>query len=763
MTTARKSQVVAPQDFAGHLYKKRGRTSALLPSFQRRFLLLRGGRMYWSPKRPHVDFGSFAWNGRADFCETPCEVLAVPGKPAQFVVRPVSGSHWNATDRHASADEAREFLFDVQGSEATLATWTAWLQAHIAYGRHVAAERPQSATSIGASCIAVPGTSRPSARKVTLQMNPDTSPLLGSDLHEVRCSASLRSSSAGGERRSTIGICSQARRSRSASASAARRRSTACADDASTDMASMKSSATRTCHGSAATELASMRRSSDFGTRSERRSSRRVTLTENLIRAAKASFQSRYTITKRLAHGAQGATYLATDNDSRRVVVVKRPFDCGDVSDFEQLATKTHPNVVRVFELFHTPEVETFVVMEFCAGGDLFKALAFMSGSMGLTENWCAAVFVQACHGVKYLHEAFGTVHNDLKPENILLDAMPAHKGDVPRVMIADFGCASRVPFGPGEMGGARGDPRYAAPELMQGALPSPKSDVWALGVVLFEMLSGGYLPFVYRKNIAGYHDFAAFQNGAILRRILAALANSEPVNVSMFPDTLGKDLIRRILVPWSVRLDLTRVLAHKWFSDFRETDLRPIAQDIRDRLRRRARLSKLHMAVLNLVATQMQGQAIQYYRELWDKYDLDHNGILHRDEFVAMIKKTGALQGFKKCLFSVVGHVEKNKLDADALFEFADVKGAGYVEFNEFVAIMFDPDMLDANTKMEYFRSAYDQLADGTKAITADQLSTLFSDDVNQDTIEDLFDEMDDDHDGVVQFGTFVRFLEQM
>mmetsp|Transcript_84587 Transcript_84587/g.263121 ORF Transcript_84587/g.263121 Transcript_84587/m.263121 type:complete len:401 (+) Transcript_84587:423-1625(+) len=400
--------------------------------------------------------------------------------------------------------------------------------------------------------------------------------------------------------------------------------------------------------------------------------------------------------------------------------------------------------------------------MEHCAGGDLFRALD--AGGGAVTENWCAGVFLQACRGVQYLHATFGVVHNDLKPENILLDARPAGFLEVPRAMIADFGLARQAQQA---SGGPLGDPRYSAPELFRGAAASRASDVWALGVVLFEMLSGGLLPLIYRRNVSGFRHFAGLEAGGLIRELVAGLRAGRPVDLGFVPGPWGKasskDLLAKVLAPAGRRCGLDAVLAHGWFAELRGGRPRPLPQEARDRLRRRAKLSKLHVAILNLVAAQMQGRAVEHYRGIWNKYDSNGDGVLQRQEFVDMIRKTGALQRAKSALVAMSGCLGRSKLDPESLFEFADVKGHGHVEFNEFCAIMFDPDTLDVDTKMQYFRSAFAQLAEGGPAVTAEHLQGLFSEEVDPETVEELFGSMDADGDGAVSFAGFAGFVQRL
>lgn len=272
------------------------------------------------------------------------------------------------------------------------------------------------------------------------------------------------------------------------------------------------------------------------------------------------TFRQEYKIEYRLAAGAFGVTYVATEICSGRRVVVKQPKDAKDTSDFERTVDKTSPYIVRTFEIF-TDRAETFVVMEFCAGGNLFNAVWELYQKEGFVDKvWCARVFKQVLQGLHYLHEQFRESHNDVKPENILLEHVPSGSRDAPRTMIADFGCASGNPHK-----AASGDPRYLAPEILKAARRAANgdrsawdmdfpmgADTWSAGVTLFEILTG-VLPFINQPNVSGWANFAKAQGGALeqnLRRKqhLMITGQLEEADCSRLKDKKASDLVRNML-----------------------------------------------------------------------------------------------------------------------------------------------------------------------------------------------------------------------
>lgn len=324
-------------------------------------------------------------------------------------------------------------------------------------------------------------------------------------------------------------------------------------------------------------------------------SSLQITNREDMLRSAKRDFEKEYEIGRRLNAGAQGVTYLATERKSGRTVVVKKPNNVADTEDFDMLVHKSHPNIVRVFALFTSP-LETFVVMECCAGGDLFKGYSHCIEAFGgMTYNFIAGAMHQVMAGVSYLHAEFKECHNDIKPENVLLDRKPAHPSDIPRCMVADFGCASL------NGSGANGDPRYNAPELWFQGHVSYASDVWALGIMLYEMLSGGVLAFTDHMNISGYVAWIEYDSGSLAQKFVNAIQvyGAQP-NWDFISDA-GPEAIglcqAMLAYERRGRISLSNAMAHPWFN-IESRGPQAIPAEIGANLQRRARNSELKMVM---------------------------------------------------------------------------------------------------------------------------------------------------------------------
>ncbi len=202
-----------------------------------------------------------------------------------------------------------------------------------------------------------------------------------------------------------------------------------------------------------------------------------------------ATIGSRYEVVRLLGSGGMGAVYLVHDRELNRPVALKvlREDAASDPVARERfrrevaLASRvTHRNVLRVYDIGEADGVR-FVTMEHVEGEDLATRLR-REGKLPVDE--LVALFRQICDGLAAAH-AVGVVHRDLKPQNVLLD-----RAGSPH--IADFGLA--VSFGQGTLtdtGRVMGSPVYISPEQVDGARADQRSDIYALGTILYEMAAG--------------------------------------------------------------------------------------------------------------------------------------------------------------------------------------------------------------------------------------------------------------------------------
>lgn len=199
----------------------------------------------------------------------------------------------------------------------------------------------------------------------------------------------------------------------------------------------------------------------------------------------------RYEVVKCLGAGSMGLVYACRHRElSGHMVAVKVLFP--EVAQDRVAAARfrneifasygvSHPNVVRAYEYLRDGDIVAYT-MEYVNGGDLADRLGKAGTAIPIPE--CVKILSQMCSGVQAIHDA-GIVHRDLKPENILLTKEGGIK-------IADFGIA-RTGAGPRltEHGGVVGTIDYVSPEYMLNSQVDWRSDIYALGILAFEMVTG--------------------------------------------------------------------------------------------------------------------------------------------------------------------------------------------------------------------------------------------------------------------------------
>lgn len=209
----------------------------------------------------------------------------------------------------------------------------------------------------------------------------------------------------------------------------------------------------------------------------------------------------RFRIEREIGTGGMGTVYLATHLDLERPVAVKiiKPEFAADADVAERflreartMAKLRHPNAAMIFDAGNLPDGRHFIVMEFVEGETLSQALA-REGRFSFTQ--AVNIATQICDVLEEAHR-LGIIHRDLKPSNILL----GKRG----VCVLDFGVAkvlassaestaTHASTGSGQL---IGTPRYMSPEQCLGQRVGARSDLYSLGVLLYEML-GGRPPFV--------------------------------------------------------------------------------------------------------------------------------------------------------------------------------------------------------------------------------------------------------------------------
>ncbi len=205
---------------------------------------------------------------------------------------------------------------------------------------------------------------------------------------------------------------------------------------------------------------------------------------------------SHYKILEKLGEGGMGVVYKAIDTKLDRPVAIKflpTHLSTSDenkarfVQEARTTAALNHPNILNIYDI-DEQDGGLFFVMEYIEGETLKSYLTNLKSADGVPLSRAIDLTVQIAHGLKAAHEK-EIVHRDIKPENIMLT-----KEGNPKIM--DFGIA-KLKSGTGltRTGMSLGTITYMSPEQSQGIAADHRSDLWSLGVVLYELLTGE-LPF---------------------------------------------------------------------------------------------------------------------------------------------------------------------------------------------------------------------------------------------------------------------------
>jgi eukaryotic-like serine/threonine-protein kinase len=253
---------------------------------------------------------------------------------------------------------------------------------------------------------------------------------------------------------------------------------------------------------------------------------------------AGGTLSGRYELGDRLGSGGMSNVYKAKDLVLERTVAVKVLAE--HLSDDERfverfrrealaVAKLIHPNIVQVYDT-GVDDGRHFIVMEYVEGRSGAQILQ-RQGPVG--PETAAEIGAQACAGLDYAHRR-GIIHRDVKPGNLMLFGGPVGGGEM-TVKLTDFGIAraleqTRIT----QVGSVVGTAAYLAPEQVRGDEATPATDVYALGVVLYQFLTGR-LPY----------------EGSTLAELAVRQQNERPLPPSTYnpdvPDTLGAAVLRAL------------------------------------------------------------------------------------------------------------------------------------------------------------------------------------------------------------------------
>lgn len=266
----------------------------------------------------------------------------------------------------------------------------------------------------------------------------------------------------------------------------------------------------------------------------------------------------RYQVIDELAEGGMAVVFLAFDPYMKRQVAVKvlsyrltsdeLYHECFQ-REAEVIAALEHPCIVPIFD-YGRHGVQPYFVMRFMAGGSLRDRLE--NGNLRLSD--LSQIISRVAEGLDAAH-AQGIVHRDVKPSNILFDA----SGEA---FLADFGLARTQAWSTAETGSLfAGTPAYMSPEQVRGESLDGRSDVYALGVVLYHALTG----------CPPYHEASpmATARAHIISptpSILATRPDLQPTWEEIIGQAMAKDPNERYPTAGELARDVREVISGRWY-----------------------------------------------------------------------------------------------------------------------------------------------------------------------------------------------------
>jgi serine/threonine protein kinase/Flp pilus assembly protein TadD len=215
---------------------------------------------------------------------------------------------------------------------------------------------------------------------------------------------------------------------------------------------------------------------------------RALSATANILQVGQV-LGGRFEIQEMLGLGGMGAVYKAYDRDIDRVIALKciRPELAKDPEITQRFTQElllarqiAHKNVIRIFDVRDSGGLK-FITMEYVEGRDL-GSLVESKGKLPIAES--AAIVMQICSGLACAH-AEGVIHRDLKPSNIMVEPNG-------RVVVMDFGLARADHIGQmTQTGAVMGTYQYMSPEQARGTKADARSDIFTVGIILYELLTG--------------------------------------------------------------------------------------------------------------------------------------------------------------------------------------------------------------------------------------------------------------------------------
>ncbi|KAL5205184.1 hypothetical protein ABZP36_033393 [Zizania latifolia] len=453
---------------------------------------------------------------------------------------------------------------------------------------------------------------------------------------------------------------------------------------------------------------------------------------ESVLRRKTENLKDKYSLGRKLGQGQFGTTYLCVDKATGKEYacksIAKRKLvtdeDVEDVRREIQIMHHLagHPNIISIKGAYEDA-VAVHVVMELCAGGELFDRIVRKGH---YTERQAAELarvivsVVESCHSL-------GVMHRDLKPENFLF---VGNEEDAPLKTI-DFGLS--MFFRPGEVfTDVVGSPYYVAPEVLRKSY-GQEADVWSAGVIIYILLCG--VP-----------PFWAETEQGIFEQVLQGSLDFESDPWPIVSEG-AKDLLRQVLVrDPKKRLTAHQVLCHPWLQMSGSAPDKPLDSAVLSRLRQFSAMNKLKKMALRVIAETLSEEEIAGLKEMFKMMDTDNSGQINYEELKAGLERVGA---------------NMKESEIYQLMQAADIDNSGTIDYGEFIAATLHLNKVEREDHLFAAFQYFDK--DGSGYITSDELQQACDEFGIEDVrLEDMIGEVDQDNDGRIDYNEFVAMMQK-
>lgn len=460
-----------------------------------------------------------------------------------------------------------------------------------------------------------------------------------------------------------------------------------------------------------------------------------------LILQEESSYIEYYEVIKTIGEGSFGKVVKVKHKQSGQIRAMKiiekinSEYDLDIKNEIDILKTLDHPNIVKIFECFITPNY-CYIITELCGQGELYEDIISHKLPDAYREDAAAYIMHQILSGLYYCHSK-NILHRDLKPENILIEKKDMN--DFHKVKIIDFGTAKIFEKNT-MMDKVIGSAYYMAPEVLNQNY-NEKCDLWSCGVILYILLSlsppfsGATSHEIENKIRSGYYDLNGIEWDDVSASAKNLISNLLKINVEQ-------------------RFSAEQALNHEWFKKFKTKENSNILtekeiQNCLNNIYKYEPKKVLQQAALAyLVHNNLHFPQVQDAVCLFNLIDKNTDGQINKDEFINGIRK----------------YMKDDKyFDLGKIFCIIDADNNDYIEYEEFVRAAIDKSIFTSDEFLQFAFRFFDKDKNGE--ITIDEFKNVFFKDNSDENIvkilKIIINEVDLDGDGIISYSEFKTMMK--